>query len=822
MGILSNIKFKNWKSLFIVEEPEVIESTMPAKPAKSSFQHRLKRRWTPRLELKMKTWRSAVAMAEDPLRPRRVELYGLYHTAVEDEHFLAQMRTARFTILLGEFMVMRDNTEVENLKPLFEKIWFKQFLRLAIDTEFYGHSLIEFHPSRDEHGEFQKIFLLPREHVHPEDGEIVLEVYAEKGIPYRKGLVSKYLVELGQPDDLGLLKVISKIVTRKDYSINDWDTKNEKYGMPFLIVRSSSRDEKELDKKEEMAAGFGSNSYAILDDGDEVELLESKQVANGHLTFKDRISYCDEKISMLVNGQTGTTDEKAFVGSAEVHERILNDYTLARMSRIESEINFCLIPFLIKHGYTQLQGAKFHFADLLKRNQREDKETSMEKEDEKKKLKNKEELHLIYQEDNCCEDFLIIEMAFDIDGLMQAAIKNVFDKQLKAGDIHAKTWQANVEDLWSAVQEGVGKQFVNTAYTDSSFELLSQFKNNIHVFSAFKNHSQTSDMVDLLKDANGQLRTFKEFQVEAQKIYQTYNQNWLRAEHTTAIRSGQMAVEWQSIQEDADLFPYLIYKTQEDSKVRLAHQNLNDVCKPVNDPFWDSFFPPNGWSCRCYVERAVECSGNRDYNPPSDTDIPQTFRHNAGKTTEIFGQEHPYFQAIPNEKQRTNLLKGTSELVYKNYDQDWQRRVFDKTTGGYIVAHIRHGKEEIKENLKFARRLMADGKAVELVEDRQGVKSPDALLDGLIWEFKTVIGSRNCIQNNIKKAKKQAPRILLKINSKNFVMGDILRGLMSAIRFDETGKIKLVAFWMPDNSIIQISRKEIEERNFKAFKNYLK
>jgi len=65
-----------------------------------------------------------------------------------------------------------------------------------------------------------------------------------------------------------------------------------------------------------------------------------------------------------MNGQTGTSDEKAFVGSAEVHERILDDWHHSRLRRYANIINYKLIPFLVYHGYP-LEGLTGTFKELM-------------------------------------------------------------------------------------------------------------------------------------------------------------------------------------------------------------------------------------------------------------------------------------------------------------------------------------------------------------------------------------------------------------------------------------------------------------------------
>jgi hypothetical protein len=339
-------------------------STPPAYNKKEPLRHQV-RNWTFRIEITMKLWRQAVNIASAPMRPRREELYRMYETAMEDEHLLAQVRTARFTVQLAPFKIMRKTKEEKDLKKqLFDTPWFNQYMQYAVDSEIYGHSLVEV-SEKDSNGHISRIHLMYREHVRPWLGIVVLDIGAEVGIPYRELPLANQMIEIGDPDDLGLLKTLSKLVIRKDNNIVDWGRRNERFGMPLIVVKTASRDEKELDKKEEFLKNFGSSGYAILDDQDEVELKEPvSNTGGGHITYKDFAERIDEKISQLVNGQTGTMNEKAFVGSAEVHERILNKYTKARLLRIQNHINFELIPWLVEYHEYPLDGCELKFDDL--------------------------------------------------------------------------------------------------------------------------------------------------------------------------------------------------------------------------------------------------------------------------------------------------------------------------------------------------------------------------------------------------------------------------------------------------------------------------
>lgn len=47
--------------------------------------------------------------------------------------------------------------------------------------------------------------------------------------------------------------------------------------------------------------------------------------------------------------------------------------------------------------------------------------------------------------------------------------------------------------------------------------------------------------------------------------------------------------------------PYWQYSAVDDSRTRPAHRAMNGKVFPADDPVWDTWFPPNGFRCRCTV-----------------------------------------------------------------------------------------------------------------------------------------------------------------------------------------------------------------------------
>jgi SPP1 gp7 family putative phage head morphogenesis protein len=84
-----------------------------------------------------------------------------------------------------------------------------------------------------------------------------------------------------------------------------------------------------------------------------------------------------------------------------------------------------------------------------------------------------------------------------------------------------------------------------------------------------------------------------------------FDENRLRLILDTNLRQSNAAGRWQAAQRSKARRPYLMYRTMRDERVRISHQAWEGVVLPVDHPWWDTHYPPNGWRCRC---RAISLS----------------------------------------------------------------------------------------------------------------------------------------------------------------------------------------------------------------------
>jgi len=121
-----------------------------------------------------------------------------------------------------------------------------------------------------------------------------------------------------------------------------------------------------------------------------------------------------------------------------------------------------------------------------------------------------------------------------------------------------------------------------------------------YIFSGMKAFNELGEAFPSLTDENGDRKPFERFLNDVQKIDETYNSDYLQSEYNFVTASADMAAKWDEFASDGDRY-LLQYRTAGDDRVREEHAELEGITLPIDDGFWESYYPPNGWNCRCTV-----------------------------------------------------------------------------------------------------------------------------------------------------------------------------------------------------------------------------
>lgn len=235
------------------------------------------------------------------------------------------------------------------------------------------------------------------------------------------------------------------------------------------------------------------------------------------------------------------------------------------------------------------------------------------------------------------------------------AVNDAYQKLHSKGNYNAQDIQeysqlidATNDVFQNALKKGVGDNVIPAKMKQALDE-------DIFVFSALKTHAQLFEASRLLQTEDGKVKSFNAFSNDVAKIKADYNQSYLEAEYQFAQSSAQQAANWADIEENKGRYN-LQYRTANDDRVRDSHALLNGVTLPAEDAFWNEYYPPNGWRCRCVavevlkdkyatddsvaaIEKGQKATSQIGKDGKNRLEI---FRFNPGKQKVIFPPNHPY------------------------------------------------------------------------------------------------------------------------------------------------------------------------------------
>lgn len=309
-------------------------------------------------------WKMAITMATDPEEPQRQELHKLYVNLMLDNHLSSVIDSRILFCQRSPFKIVNEKgDENEELSWMFERTWFEDFIKLTLMSRFQGTTLIEMFDVNPETQELLQVDEIPLAFFNTRKGIITKAPGDATGWPYREGALQHYYIQVGKDKDLGMLAQLAPMVLAKKLGVGSWLDYIEKYGVPPLFITTDREDDGYFNKMFEAAKNFKSNAFMV---GRGMDKFEVGQTGNGNPSnFDMLIIRANDEISKRVLGGAGLTDEKAFVGSAEIQFRLAKDRFESDKLLLKNVINQQLFPRLLKISpvYSGLNGHFFEWDD---------------------------------------------------------------------------------------------------------------------------------------------------------------------------------------------------------------------------------------------------------------------------------------------------------------------------------------------------------------------------------------------------------------------------------------------------------------------------
>lgn len=605
----------------------------------------------PHRSVDMKDWEVAYNMARNVLNPDRTKLQDQYDSLLVDAHLASVMESRVLRVVRSKYRLV-DTTGVAKpeMTQLLETSWFEDFLQYAAEADFRGHTLIEL-GQLVRPGQLRNVTRIDPRNVLPYQGVVIRRRGELTGYDFRSLPLSTYLIEVGRPEDLGILSQVAPVCIVKKYAVGSWSDFVEKFGVPARWVTTNNTDKVRHRQLQDLMENMVSSAWAILQGEEKLEIMPTPNT-DAHKVFDELIARMNSEISKRILGQDGTSDNKdasGTYGSLKVLQSVAEDRHQADKARVRHVVNNELLPRLVNLGYP-FSGLRFEwdeFRDL----------SSTELVDAVAKLGTVFEIDPQHVAERTGIKILGIKRApgeiSDNPGAgRQGGKKKQEEKKDDQpdededgdGDATASWPCANPmvcgvcggrrdpvalgdlsEQAVTALLEaaGRGEDWSNPYFTEVGMRyregLLSTWENglkdldynapdhaaaaameiNLFRFSAAKTTAALLDLNAILKESNG-YADFKR-RVDESKMLDDYNRRWLQTEYQHAVQVGVQSSRYYQHVRDVEAFPWWEYFTQGDAQVRPTHAALDRKTFQATDPIWERIYPPNGWGCRCTV-----------------------------------------------------------------------------------------------------------------------------------------------------------------------------------------------------------------------------
>lgn len=317
----------------------------------------------------MRAWRRAWQYAISVESPNRQWLYDIYRDSMVDAHLSGCIGQRMGFVLARSFNIEDKKGEPQGeLKHFFDQEWFEVFCRLVLEASYWGHSLIELgNIGTDGDGclSYEDVHLIDRKYVIPEHHRVITDLGQDwtTGIDYHDPMWSNNLVEVGRPDDLGILLKASQHTIPKKNVLAAWDVFSEIFGMPLRVANTGARDQKDIDRIEEMMARMGKACYAVLPNDTTIQFVESTK-SDAFNVYDKRVDRANSEISKLIIGQTMTIEDGSSLSQSQTHLKVFENLVESDAKMLAFTVNNQLIPRMIRHGFP-LQGMRFSWDESI-------------------------------------------------------------------------------------------------------------------------------------------------------------------------------------------------------------------------------------------------------------------------------------------------------------------------------------------------------------------------------------------------------------------------------------------------------------------------
>ncbi|MEM7046983.1 MAG: phage minor head protein [Pseudomonadota bacterium] len=173
----------------------------------------------------------------------------------------------------------------------------------------------------------------------------------------------------------------------------------------------------------------------------------------------------------------------------------------------------------------------------------------------------------------------------------------------------------------------------------------------------------------------------------------------LRTIYRANIRTARAAGQWERAQRTKAAAPYFRYELGPSEKHRPHHASKEGLILPIDDPFWNTWMPPNGWGCKCRVRQVTDAEMRRrgwTVDPAPKVPTTDWINDRTGKVMKVPEGIDPAWVGNPGKHRQKNLDDFLAGKLAAVPDEMARVASYDLLTGpkfkaiqsGHLTGHV--------------------------------------------------------------------------------------------------------------------------------------
>lgn len=172
-------------------------------------------------------------------------------------------------------------------------------------------------------------------------------------MPPWKLVYHRYKARSGYDTRAGLLRVCAWMYLFKNYSIKDWVSFAEVFGMPLRLGKydsNASRDDK--DSLRRAIHSLGADAAGIISKNTEIQFVETVKNTGSDNVYETLANFCDAQMSKAILGQTATSEgTPGRLGNEDAQDLVRHDLLKADAEALAKTIRFQVVRPLVGYNF---------------------------------------------------------------------------------------------------------------------------------------------------------------------------------------------------------------------------------------------------------------------------------------------------------------------------------------------------------------------------------------------------------------------------------------------------------------------------------------